>query len=156
MSNSSIRPIVRTLLVTTILGQSGPGSERVLRISQSTIRLFNIINRTLTGKGFYPSAEMQSDNSTAPADRAVQNWNLSIRRSLASYPGHLLWGGGSYPQHFLAPTNKASLDMPYLFKMINCKSYLKLFNCYKKRLTCLKTNPQIKLLWGRHFPSKKG
>ena len=72
----------RALSRATIQGQSGPGSngnERVLRIPQSsslTIRLFSVIFRTLIGRGFNPSAEVQSVYSTAPADWAIHRVNV--------------------------------------------------------------------------------
>ena len=56
------------------MGQSGVGSsgiEGVLHILQGwsfTIRLFNVIPRTLMGRGSYPSEEMQLVYSTASAD----------------------------------------------------------------------------------------
>ena len=75
MSNGSIRPIDRTLLGATTPNQSGPGSNDNEGYStfpyyrNLTIRLFiSYLGRSL-GK-FYPSAEMLSVYSKAPADRA--------------------------------------------------------------------------------------
>ena len=80
MSDSSIRPIDRTLSGATTLGQSGPGSddnEGMLYISQSSSItgtspsdcLVSYPGHQLWGKS-YSSAEMQSDYSTALADWA--------------------------------------------------------------------------------------
>ena len=66
----------------TIPGQSGPGSDgneggtqhspKLLHYRRLTISLFSVLSRTLIEEwGSYPSAEMQSVYSTAPADRAV-------------------------------------------------------------------------------------
>ena len=78
MHFSSIWPINRTLSGATTLGQGGLGSdgnEGVLRIPQSITRtspsdcLELYSGRSLVGS--YPSAEMQSVYSTAPADWAT-------------------------------------------------------------------------------------
>ena len=86
MSNCSIWPIDRTLSDTTSPGQSGPGSDgnkhspTLHHYWNLTMRLFGVIYRTIVVLGSYPSAEMQSVYSTAPADWAT-------RRSLGeSYP----------------------------------------------------------------------
>ena len=71
MHFSSIWAIDWTLSGTTTPGQSWPGSdgnEEVLRIPQSS--MLSAISRTFVGVG-YPSAEMQSVYSTAPADWAI-------------------------------------------------------------------------------------
>ena len=66
----------RTLSGANSLGQSGPGSngnKGVLHIPQNfsiTIRLFNVISKTLVEQRSYPSAEVQLVYSTAPADWA--------------------------------------------------------------------------------------
>ena len=76
---SSIWPTARTLSGTTILGQSGPGSdgnEGVLRIPQSS-RLFSVISWTHVGEGentptaslqLCPTVEKQSVNSATLAN----------------------------------------------------------------------------------------
>ena len=78
MSSSSIWPIDWTLSAAITQGQSGPGSngnERAishppkLQDWSLSIRLFSAISRTLVRRWWsYPSAEMQSVYSTAPAD----------------------------------------------------------------------------------------
>ena len=85
---SSIWPIDRTLSGATTPGQSGPGgddSEGVLRISQSCritgTSLSDCLMSYLGHVGeSYPSAEMQSVYSSAPADWAITN----ITKSLSS------------------------------------------------------------------------
>ena len=74
----------------TTLGLRGPGSDDndgVLRIPPKiqhylslTIRLFDVISRTLFVGVFYPFAKMQSAYSTAPADWA--RWFSIISRTL--------------------------------------------------------------------------
>ena len=69
-SNSSIRPIDRTLSVVTTPGQSGPksnGNERVHHIPHCSLTMsyFGVTSRTLIGS--CPSAEMQLVYSTFPA-----------------------------------------------------------------------------------------
>ena len=44
----------------------------------SPIRLFSVLSRTLIGGVSYPSAEVQSVYSTAPADGAIKKWKLTI------------------------------------------------------------------------------
>ena len=79
MSNSSIWPIDKTLSGATTQGQNGPGSndnEKVLHIPQSSRTgaslsdCFVLHPRHLLEcvRGSYPSAEMQSAYSTAPAN----------------------------------------------------------------------------------------
>ena len=79
MSNSSIRPIDRTLSGATTQGQSGPGSdsnEGVLHIPQiSSIteaspsdHLMSYSGHLLRRGRSYPYAEMQLVYFTAPAD----------------------------------------------------------------------------------------
>ena len=73
MSNSPIWPIIRSLSDATTPGQSRPGidgNEGVFGISQSTIRLFNVIGHSLGGEGSYTSAEIQLVYSTALANWA--------------------------------------------------------------------------------------
>ena len=77
MSNSSLRPIDRTLSGVTTPGQSGPGSEgidRVLRIPKSSSIIgispsdcLGLHQGHSLGKSF-PSAEMRSVYSAAPID----------------------------------------------------------------------------------------
>ena len=74
---SSIWHIDRTPSNTTTTGQEELGamaikwysthSPKLQHYWNLTIRLFSVISNTLVGE-FYPSAEMQSVNSTAPAD----------------------------------------------------------------------------------------
>ena len=78
----------RALSGTTILGQSGPGSngnEGALRISQSSSFTRVSLSDCLVsypghslGVGSYPSAEGQSVYSTAPADLTIFNLDISI------------------------------------------------------------------------------
>ena len=74
MSNSSTSPIDRTLLGALIPGQSGPGkngNKGVLSILQNYIIAGASPSDclvSLVGVGSYPSAEMQSVYSAAPAD----------------------------------------------------------------------------------------
>ena len=78
MSNSSIWPIDRTLSAATTTDQSGPGSngnEQVLHILQSSKTAALPSNSLMSYPGYllmesYPSAEMQSVYSTAPANWA--------------------------------------------------------------------------------------
>ena len=79
MSNSSIWPIDGTLSGAITLGQSGPGSngnKGVLHIPQSSsITRVSPSDCLVSCPGhslgeFYPSAEMQSVNSVAPANLA--------------------------------------------------------------------------------------
>ena len=87
--------LIGSLSVTTMPGQNEPGShgnEGILHVSQKlqnywsiTIRLFSVISRTLVvvvvvGGGSYPSAEVQSVYSTAPAD-----WASTISSILLKY-----------------------------------------------------------------------
>ena len=79
---SSIWPIDRTLSGATTPGHSGPGNDgkwrgtlhspKLQHYWNLTIRLFNVISRTLVGQtgreGSYPSAENQSVYSTAPTN----------------------------------------------------------------------------------------
>ena len=80
MSNSSIWPIDKTLSGATNMGQSGAGSdsnEKVLHISQSSsITGASPSDCLMSYPGHllnksYPSAEMQSVYSAAPAEWAV-------------------------------------------------------------------------------------
>ena len=80
MSNSSIWPINETLSGATTRGQSEPGSndnEGVLHILQSSRTEPSLSDCLMSYPGYslegvsYPSAEMQSVYSTAPADWAV-------------------------------------------------------------------------------------
>ena len=78
----SIWPIHRTLSGASTPGQSGPGSnsnEEVLHVSQiskagasPSDNLVSYPGHSLAGGGSYPSTEMQSVCSTAPADWAVK------------------------------------------------------------------------------------
>ena len=80
MSNSSIGFIDRTLSDATTPRQRGPGSDgneegtphslKLQHYWSLTIRLFNVISKTLVGGWSYPSAEMQSVYSTVPSDWA--------------------------------------------------------------------------------------
>ena len=67
-------PLIGPISCATTPGQSGPGSDGnkgVLRIPQSSSRLFSVISWTLVGGGgSYSSAEKQLVYSTAPADWA--------------------------------------------------------------------------------------
>ena len=80
MSNSSTWPIDRTLSDATTLDQSGPGSDgnegllHFLQSSSFTGALPLDCLESYLGHSLYPSAEMQSVYSTAPAD-----WALEIR-----------------------------------------------------------------------------
>ena len=85
MQFSSIQPIDRALLGATILGQSGPGSngnEGVLCIPQSPSVTGTSPSDCLVSYpghslgGFYPSAEVQSVYSTAPANWASKRTSL--------------------------------------------------------------------------------
>ena len=73
MSNSSIWPIDRTLSGATPPDQSGPRSVGYSAFPKTphywnlTIRLFNVLSRTLVDWRSYPSVEMQLVYSTAPA-----------------------------------------------------------------------------------------
>ena len=81
MSNSSIRPINRTLSGVTTPSQSGPGSngnEGVLHIPQSSSIIGTLPSDCLVSypghllrEGSYPTAKMQLVCFTAPADWAV-------------------------------------------------------------------------------------
>ena len=82
MQFTSIRPIDRAISGTTTLGPSGPGSdsnEGMLHIPQSSSITGTSSSDCLvsypghsfgSGGGSYPSAEVQSVYSTAPADWA--------------------------------------------------------------------------------------
>ena len=68
-----------------------PHSPKLQLCWKLSIRLFSVISRTLFG-GSYPSAEVQSVYSTAPADWAIQNLSLTIR--LVNVIRALFVGGG--------------------------------------------------------------
>ena len=94
MSNSSIWLIDRNISDATTLGPSGfrsYGNEWLLRISQSSIIsgaspsdcLVSYTGHSLV-EGYYPSAEMQSVYSTAPANWAMQRLFKNCDRVLTS------------------------------------------------------------------------
>ena len=82
----SIWPIHRTLSGATTLGQSEPGSdanEGVLCISQSSSITETSSSDCLvsySGHSSYPSAEMQSVYSTAPANWASENLRQILQK----------------------------------------------------------------------------
>ena len=87
MSNSSIRPIDRTLSGDTMLSQSGSGSdsnEGVLHILQNSSITEALPSDCLVSypkhllEESYPSAVMQSVYSAAPADSAKKKKKMSI------------------------------------------------------------------------------
>ena len=88
MQFGSIWPIDRTLSGATTPGQNGHGTMAMKEVLHITQR-FSITGISLSdclvsysghsfGKGFYPSAEVQSVYSTAPADWATYGWEKVI------------------------------------------------------------------------------
>ena len=94
MSDTSIRPINRTLSDATTPGKSGPGSngnERVLCISQSSsITEASLSDYLMSYLGHllgesYPSAGMQPVYSTAPANWTKKFWSSPRLHKKDSY-----------------------------------------------------------------------
>ena len=100
MSYSSIWPTDRILSGAITSGQSRSGSDgsevgtlhspKIQHYWSLTIRLFSVISRTLVGES-YPSAEMQSVCSTAPADLAYNALNDIVNVQNSSKRSLLLW-----------------------------------------------------------------
>ena len=94
MSNSSIQPIDKILSGATTPGLSGPGSdgnEGVLNIPKSSgtngdsqLDCLMPYSRHLVGRESYPSAEMQSVYSTAPADWTENKWIFTFPKSIST------------------------------------------------------------------------
>ena len=57
-----------------------PHSPKLQHHRNFTIRLFCVVSRTLIGGGYYPSAEMQSAYSMAPADWANNKKSINKDR----------------------------------------------------------------------------
>ena len=68
-----------------------PHSQKPQYHRKLTIRLFSVISRTLVEGFFYPSAELQSEYSTVPADWAIHTvdivtWSTTERREIRNFP----------------------------------------------------------------------
>ena len=73
MPNSFILPIDRTLSGATTLGQSGPGSDSNKALTGAIPSDYFVSYPVHSFEESYPSTEMQSVYSAAPADWA--RWN---------------------------------------------------------------------------------
>ena len=149
---SSILPIHRTLIRCYHSGlewtwerwqwRGTPHSPKLQHYWNLTIRLFSVISRTLVGGGGYPSAEVQSVYSTAPADWAKQ-WGFGFKPFFTIQYSKVSTYFSMYHGKFFTLKRQNPLDDKFFCKFI-IYIYVYMYVCMYKGLSKKEHLPNIR------------